>query len=230
MIRNIAIIPARSGSKGVKDKNIRELLGKPLLAYSIEAAEKSGCFDNIFVSTDDERYALIAEKYGADASFLRSEETSSDTADSWSVVREVIDRLKIQGKRYDNIMLLQPTSPLRTEQDIISSFDLMTLKNANAILSITEAEHSPLWCNTIEEDLCMDHFRNEKYAKYPRQMLPKYYRMNGAIYLLKTEELYKQKMFADKCYAYIMPEERSIDIDTEMDCKIAELYLKEKES
>ena len=101
MIRNIAIIPARSGSKGVKDKNIRELLGKPLLAYSIEAAEKSGCFDNIFVSTDDERYALIAEKYGADASFLRSEETSSDTADSWSVVREVIDRLKIQGKRYD---------------------------------------------------------------------------------------------------------------------------------
>ena len=178
MIRNIAIIPARSGSKGVKDKNIRELLGKPLLAYSIEAAEKSGCFDNIFVSTDDERYALIAEKYGADASFLRSEETSSDTADSWSVVREVIDRLKIQGKRYDNIMLLQPTSPLRTEQDIISSFDLMTLKNANAILSITEAEHSPLWCNTIEEDLCMDHFRNEKYAKYPRQMLPKYYRLN----------------------------------------------------
>ena len=152
MIRNIAIIPARSGSKGVKDKNIRELLGKPLLAYSIEAAEKSGCFDNIFVSTDDERYALIAEKYGADASFLRSEETSSDTADSWSVVREVIDRLKIQGKRYDNIMLLQPTSPLRTEQDIISSFDLMALKNANAILSITEAEHSPLWCNTIEED------------------------------------------------------------------------------
>ena len=91
-------------------------MGKPLLAYSIEAAEKSGCFDNIFVSTDDERYALIAEKYGADASFLRSEETSSDTADSWSVVREVIDRLKIQGKRYDNIMLLQPTSPLRTEQ------------------------------------------------------------------------------------------------------------------
>ena len=145
-------------------------------------------------------------------------------------MREVIDRLKIQGKRYDNIMLLQPTSPLRTEQDIISSFDLMTLKNANAILSITEAEHSPLWCNTIEEDLCMDHFRNEKYAKYPRQMLPKYYRLNGAIYLLKTEELYKQKMFADKCYAYIMPEERSIDIDTEMDFKIAELYLKEKES
>ena len=165
-----------------------------------------------------------------DASFLRSEETSSDTADSWSVVREVIDRLKIQGKRYDNIMLLQPTSPLRTEQDIISSFDLMTLKNANAILSITEAEHSPLWCNTIEEDLCMDHFRNEKYAKYPRQMLPKYYRLNGAIYLLKTEELHKQKMFADKCYAHIMPEERSIDIDTEMDFKIAELYLKEKES
>lgn len=108
-------------------------------------------------------------------------------------MREVIDRLKIQGKRYDNIMLLQPTSPLRTEQDIISSFDLMTLKNANAILSITEAEHSPLWCNTIEEDLCMDHFRNEKYAKYPRQMLPKYYRLNGAIYLLKTEELHKQK-------------------------------------
>lgn len=225
---NIAIIPARSGSKGLKDKNIKKLLGKPLLAYSIEAAKKSEKFDEIFVSTDSKLYAVIAQEYGANASFLRSPKTSSDTADSWSVVREVIEKFEEKGKKYNTIMLLQPTSPLRTEEDICNSFQLMEQKKANAILSVTEVEHSPLWCNTLDQEMCMDHFQNNKYKDYPRQFLPKFYRLNGAIYLLKTEELYKQKMFTDKCFAYLMPNERSVDIDTEMDFKFAELYLKER--
>ena len=125
MMRRIAIIPARSGSKGLKDKNIKELNGKPLIAYSIEAALASKMFDKVFVSTDSQKYADIAIQYGADASFLRSEENSSDTAGSWDVIREVISKLKDMGEEYDEVMLLQATSPLRTVEDIVKSIELL---------------------------------------------------------------------------------------------------------
>lgn len=117
-MRSIAIIPARSGSKGLPDKNIRPLNGKPLLAYSIEAALASGLFDTVHVSTDSERYADIARQYGADEPFLRSAETSSDTASSEDAIREVLRRYEEMGQRFDAFMLLQPTSPLRTADDI----------------------------------------------------------------------------------------------------------------
>lgn len=223
---SIAIIPARSGSKGLKDKNIKELCGVPLLAYSIECALKSQLFDKVFVSTDSEEYALIAEKYGADASFLRSEEMASDTAGSWDVVREVIEHFERQNEYYDKIMLLQPTSPLRTVEDINNSFQLMDEKGANAVLSVTEADHSPLWCNTLGEDLCMDCFMDEKYLGVPRQQLPIFYRLNGAIYLLRRKELDIHPMFRNRCYAYVMPKNRSIDIDSELDFMMAEYIMK----
>ena len=222
---NIAIIPARSGSKGLPDKNIKELCGKPLMAYSIEAAIKSKCFDEVFVSTDSKKYAQIAEEYGANASFLRSRETSSDTAGSWDVVREVLAEFGKRGKVFDKIMLLQPTSPLRTAEDIIEAFNLMEEKYANAILGVTETDHSPIWCNTLPEDGCMDNFVNEKYAGLPRQLLPKFYRINGAMYLIKSKELNVDKMFRNRCFAYVMPQERSVDIDSPIDFKLAELLL-----
>ena len=224
-MKNIAIIPARSGSKGLKDKNIRMLCGKPLIAYSIECAAKSQLFDKIFVSTDSLQYAQIAEKYGGDASFLRTEKNSGDEANSWDVVKEVIANFEDKNDIYDNIMLLQPTSPLRSSEDIKESFALMRKKSANAIISVTKAEHSPAWCDLLMKDLCMDSFCDNEYANLPRQMIPDYYRINGAIYLLKKEELYEKKMFRNKCYAYIMPNDRSIDIDTELDFTIAESIL-----
>lgn len=222
---NIAIIPARSGSKGLKDKNIKELKGIPLIAYSIKCAIGSGMFDSVFVSTDSKEYAKVAEEYGADAHFLRSKKNSSDTAGSWDVVREVLEQFEKEGKVFDNIMLLQPTSPLRTKEDIINSFKMMKTKNANAIVSVTEMEHSPLWCNTLPENLSMEEFFNDKAINTPRQGLPTYYRLNGAIYLLKRKELQKEKMFRDGCYAYIMSNERSVDIDKNWDFKLAEIYL-----
>lgn len=222
---NIAIITARSGSKGLQDKNIMELCGKPLLAYSVECAIQSGCFDKVFVSTDSGKYAEIAERFGADASFLRSAETSGDTADSWDVVREVVYRFEQKGEFFDRIMLLQPTSPLRTVSDIRNSFALMKEKGANSVVSVCEMEHSPLWSNTLEEDLCMDNFRRENYCDVRRQDLPKYYRLNGAIFLVNRTELNQPKMLRHKCYAYIMPAERSIDIDTEFDFKVAECCM-----
>lgn len=230
-MRNIAVIPARSGSKGLKDKNIRLLGGMPLLAHSIHCARESGMFDKIFVSTDSEEYAKIAEAYGADAHFLRSKENSGDNAGSWDVVREVLKHFEDEGEKFDTIMLLQPTSPLRNPEDIKMCFEQMEKKSAKAILSVTEVEHSPLWCNTLNEDLCMDCFHNEKYKDLPRQMLPVFYRLNGAIYLIKVEELQAERMFRDRCYAYIMPRERSLDIDTELDFGMVEfLYLQKSKA
>lgn len=227
MMKRIAIIPARSGSKGLKDKNIKKLNNKPLIAYSIESAIASGQFDKVFVSTDSQQYADIATIYGADASFLRSGKNSSDTAGSWDVVREVIDRLKKQGEEYDEIMLLQATSPLRTAADIVNSINLLHQKKGNAVVSLTECDHSPIWCNTLPEDFNMDNFDREEYKNLPRQLLPRYYRYNGAIYLVTKEELYNiDHMFEHGCFAYIMPQERSIDIDTALDFIIAETIMK----
>lgn len=226
-MKRIAIIPARSGSKGLKDKNIKELNGKPLIAYSIEAALESKMFDKVFVSTDSQRYADIAIQYGADASFLRSEENSSDTAGSWDVIQEVIDKFNDIGEEYDEIMLLQATSPLRQSDDIINAIELLHKKNAKSVVSLTECDHSPIWCNTLPDDMNMDDFDNVEYKNLPRQMLPTYYRYNGAIYLVTAEELQnKEHMMEKGCYAYIMAQNRSIDIDTALDFMIAETIMK----
>ena len=112
-MKNIAIIPARSGSKGVIDKNIRDLHGKPLMAYTIEAALGSGVFDEVMVSTDSEKYAQIAREWGAAVPFLRSERTSTDSASSWDMVDEVLGEYEKRGRIFDTFCLLQPTSPLR---------------------------------------------------------------------------------------------------------------------
>lgn len=224
-MKRIAIIPVRSGSKGLKDKNILPINGKPLMAYTIECAMKSQQFDKIFVSTDSQKYADIAKQYGAEASFLRSADNSTDTAGSWDVVKEVIEHFEAEGEFYDEIMLLQATSPLRIPEDIHRSFKLMEEKKAHSVISVTEVEYSPFWCNTLPEDLSMDEFWNDQHSDLPRQLLPKYYRQNGAIYLIKHTELAERKMFRYKCYAYIMPQDRSLDIDSEFDFIVAGIYM-----
>lgn len=224
---NIAIIPARSGSKGLKDKNIKLLNGKPLLAYSIEAAKKSDLFDEIFVSTDSERYAEIARNFGASVPFLRSEELSSDTASSWDVVKDALLNYKKSGKEFDTITLLQPTSPLRSCYDIIIGYQKLEKENANAVIAVCEVDHSPLWCNTLPENNSLDGFLNQDLVKKPRQSLPTYYRINGALYIVKTEYLMStDNIYEKKCFAIVMPKENSVDIDDRMDFIIAETILK----
>ena len=137
-MRNIAVIAARSGSKGLKDKNIKLLNGKPLMAYSIEAAKMSGCFDCIHVSTDSEEYARIAKEYGAEVPFLRDEELASDSADCWDAVRAVLHKYEQRGKYFERVMLLQPTSPLRNAEDIQNSFSLMRQKKSEAVIGVCE--------------------------------------------------------------------------------------------
>lgn len=225
-MKNIAIVPARSGSKGLKEKNIKLLNGKPLLAYSIESAKKSGCFSEIMVSTDSDLYRKVAMGYGASVPFLRSESTSTDNAGSWDVVREVLDAYKKMGIEFDTVCLLQPTSPLRTETNIEQAYQLYYKKNAEAVTSVCEVEHSPLWTMVLSEGLSMKEFRSQSEIDVPRQKLDKYYRVNGAIYIRKIVYRGNKSFICDKDeYAYIMDRKQSVDIDTIDDFRYAEYLI-----
>lgn len=225
-MKNIAIIPARSGSKGLKDKNILNLCGKPLLAYSIEAALQSNCFDEVMVSTDSQKYAEIARKYGASVPFLRGEATSTDSASSWNVVDEVLSGYMKVGEEFDTFCLLQPTSPLRTAEDIVEAYRLYNEKSSFAVVSVCEAEHSPLWCGRLPDSGEMDGFINTESMKQ-RQASGKFYRLNGAIYIVNIPRFRAETYLYQKgSFAYIMPQIRSIDIDTEIDFKLADFLLR----
>ena len=226
---NLAIIPARSGSKGLKDKNIKLLSGKPLLAYTIEAARESGLFDEIMVSTDSREYADIAKQWGANVPFLRSNELSNDTASSWDAVKEVIERYKNLGTEFDTVALLQPTSPLRTSNDIIEGYNVIEVKEANFVVGVCEMDHSPLWANTLPEDLSMENFIRPEVVKVPRQSIPTYYRINGALYIVKVDYLMRTPdIYGDRSFASVMKKENSIDIDDQMDFTIAEVLFSER--
>lgn len=228
-MKHLAIIPARSGSKGLMDKNIKLLDGKPLLAYTVKAARESGMFDEIMVSTDSEEYAEIAIQWGAAVPFLRSEELSSDTASSWEVVKEVVEGYKNQAKEFETVTLLQPTSPLRTATDIIEAYRLMDKKAANFVVSVCEMDHSPLWANILPEDHSMENFIRPEVLNIPRQNIPTYYRINGALYIAKVDYLMRTTdIYGDRSFALVMKKENSIDIDDQLDFTIAEVLISER--
>lgn len=225
-MKNIAIIPARSGSKGLKDKNIKLLGGKPLMAYTLEAAIGSGCFAEIHVSTDSPEYAKIAMSFGGSVPFLREESLAGDTAGSWDVVKMVLDRYEKSGQTFDTVALLQPTSPLRTAEDIQNGYALMAEKKANMIVAVCPAEHSPLWMNTLPENRSMDGFLDMERLAKGRQGLPSYYRINGALYLARTDFIRQQTNYYQAgTYAYIMGKRESVDIDDAQDFAWAQYLL-----
>ena len=224
-MKNLAIIPARSGSKGLKDKNIKELCGKPLLAYTVEAALESGQFDEVMVSTDSENYAKIAEEYGAAVPFLRSDITAGDSASSWDMGEEVLAGYGDRGKSFDTFCLLQPTSPLRAAEDIREAYKIYKEKASFAVVSVCEAEHSPLWCGQLPDTGEFVDFINPESMRR-RQDTGRFYRLNGAIYIVDTNKFKIDKFFYRKgSFAYIMPQDRSVDIDTSLDFKLAEYIM-----
>lgn len=226
-MRNLAVIPARSGSKGLPDKNIRRLAGKPLLAYSVEAALQSGIFVTVMVSTDSAAYAKIAREAGAEVPFLRSAEHSSDTSSSWDAVREVLRRYAERGVTFDVVTLLQPTSPLRSVGDIRNAFRLFQERKADAVVSVTEVDHPVQWCFSLPEDASMDAFGRFKCHNLRRQELTPHYRENGAIYIVRADKLKDAAwdIYKANCYASRMPRSRSLDIDDLLDFKMAEMLL-----
>lgn len=225
----IAIIPARSGSKGLVDKNIKLLNNKPMIAYTIEAAIKSDVFDSVVVSTDSSQYACIAEKYGAEVPFIRPAYLSDDISSSKDVILHTLEKMEELGFEFDYFMMLQPTSPLRDEEDIRNAMELLLSKNANSIVSVCEEKHPPLWSNTLNENQSLDSFLRTDAIR--RQDIDPFYRINGAIYLASVEYYKKYNDFYfDASYAYIMDEKKSIDIDGEIDFQFAELIISIQEN
>lgn len=224
-MKTLGIITARSGSKGVKDKNIKVLNGKELIAYTIEAAISSKCFDTVMVSTDSDKYKEVSLKYGAEVPFLRSKRAATDEASTKDVVIEVLNNYKKRGEMYDRFMILQPTSPLRTFKNIQEAIGLYDGLNADGIVSVCETEHSPLWCNVLTKNKSLKGFL-ENNNNYRRQNLETYYRLNGAIYLYNTRYyLENDDVYGENVFAYIMKKEESVDIDTQLDFDFAEFLM-----
>lgn len=227
-MRCLAIIPARSGSKGLLHKNIKSLEGKPLIAYTIEAALESDIFDEVMVSTDSELYAAIAKTYGANVPFMRSALNSSDSASSWDTVKEILLNYEEQGQIFDAFCLLQPTSPLRTAQDIKNAYEILKAASV-AVVSVCKVEHSPMWCNNLPEDNSLNNFIMRANNKQ-RQAIKEFYRINGSIYFVRIPAFLEDAhLYREGSYAYLMPQTRSIDIDTELDFQVAGIFLKNKE-
>jgi len=225
----LGLIPARGGSKGLPRKNIKPVSGKPLIAWTIEQALASKFLDRVVVSTDDKEIAEVSKKYGAEVPFMRPKELATDKSKGIDVVLHTIDWLKENDnrKQCDLLMLLQPTSPLRKSEDIDKAIELLFLKEAKAIVSVCEVGHHPLWANTLPEDGCMKDFIRQEIINKNRQELPVFYRLNGAIYLAYCNYVKQCRSFIGKdTFAYIMPRERSIDIDGKIDFKLAEILIK----
>lgn len=228
MIQNksvLAIIPARGGSKGVPRKNIRHLAGKPLIAWSIEEAKKSKYIDRLVVTTEDEEIAEVAKSWGAEVPFLRPSELAHDDTPGIDPVLHTIEMIP----DFDYVILLQPTSPLRIAEDIDSCFELCIEKKVNASVSITLTDKSPYWMYNLVDGNNLQPVIIPEKPILRRQDAPDAYVLNGAVYVAKIAWLKKTKSFLhEETIGYVMPRERSIDVDTMMDFLYLETFLGKK--
>lgn len=222
----IAIIPARGGSKRLPGKNIKDLAGKPMIAWTIEAALVSQVFDYVFVSTDDEKIAEVAKNAGAQVPFLRPEKLASDEATTNDVVTHLVEWVESEyNQQVSTIAILQPTSPLRNAQHIKEAMRLMEEKSAKAVVSVCEVEYPIQFCNTLSKDGSMDGFIKPENLKRTQELEP-YYRLNGAIYFFERSHVGKMTgLYSNGTYAYVMGARESVDVDTLQDFKLAEFLL-----
>ncbi len=220
-MNNIAIIPARGGSKRIPRKNIKPFLGKPIIAYSIEAAQKSGLFAEIMVSTDDPEIAAVAKTYGASVPFYRSPQTANDFATIGDVVDEVLTTYEKNGKTFDCVCCLLATAPFILPQRIQEAYQLMLDKHYNSVFPIVRFSY-PIQRALRLTDGKVSMFQPENFAKRSQDLEPAYHD-SGQFYWMRVEEFKKQKrFFAQNSGAIILPETEVQDIDTEEDWKLAE--------
>lgn len=221
-VKFLAVIPARGGSKGVPRKNIKLLAEKPLIAWTIEAAQKSKYITKAIVSTDDDEICAVAKAYGAEVPFMRPTHLAADDTPGVAPILHAVE----QCPGYDYVIVLQPTSPLRTSEDIDGAIEKMLANEGAFCVSVAEATQSPYWMYTFNEQEIMQPLIDLPLVAR-RQDLPKAYLLNGAIYVAKVEELKKTRNFlTPTTIAYEMPEERSFDIDVERDFFVCEWMMK----
>ena len=228
----LGIIPARGGSKGIPRKNIRDLAGKPLIAWTIEAAKGSKYIDTCMISTEDEEIQRISQHWGGYCPFLRPTELAQDDTSSADVVLYVLEEMP----GFDYVVLLQPTSPLRVASDIDNCIKTCFQQRGKNCVSVVETENSPYYMYKIhEKDNKLQSVLSLDYSSwYQRQQLPIIYRLNGAVFVAEIKNFYQTHRFVDEdTLGYVMPRERSVDIDSLLDFSMAEIMLthnvKEKE-
>ncbi|EID4420536.1 acylneuraminate cytidylyltransferase family protein [Vibrio vulnificus] len=227
----LAITPARGGSKRLPGKNIKNLNGKPLIQWTIDAALAVQEIARVMVTTDCDEIAEIAKQAGAEVPFIRPPELATDTSSSTDVIRHALDFYRAQGEEFDFVLLLQPTSPIRSADDIRHAIEQLKAHTADAVVSVCPCDHSPLWANTLPDDRSMADFIRHEVSQLRSQDLPDYYRINGAIYLTKVSRFYQENslFLSSNIFAYVMDNESSVDIDHELDFLIAETVLKYRE-
>ncbi|MBX7115822.1 MAG: acylneuraminate cytidylyltransferase family protein [Myxococcaceae bacterium] len=231
-LRVLAVIPARGGSKGVPGKNIKPLGPYPLIAWTIRAAMGARSLSRVVVSTDDERIAQVAREHHAEVPFMRPLALATDSAKSMPVMQhalETIEKLDRTAAPFDAVMMLQPTTPFRTSADIDAAVALLTETNADSVISVVDVGgHHPARMKYLEGNRLVDPVFCEAIENQPRQELRPMYLRNGAIYLTRRATLRSGSFKGQDCRAWVMPEERSVNIDTARDFQHAELLLKEQ--
>jgi len=229
----LCTICARGGSKGVKNKNIKPINGKPLIAYTIEQAKASGLFEHIVISTDSDDIAEIAQQYGAEVFYKRSTEMASDTAGKLDVIRDAfIKSEKHYAQQFDYLIDLDATAPLRNIADITESFKQFLKDNNDNLITAMPSRRSPYF-NLVEVDVKGGVSLSKELdgSVVRRQDAPKSYDMNASIYIWKREVILNtNSLFLKNTGLYVMPEERSIDIDTELDYKFVEFIMKDNDA
>lgn len=230
MLTVLAIISARGGSKSIPHKNIVAVAGKPLIAWTIEAALESILLDRVIVSTDDAAIAQVSRDCGAEVPFMRPADLARDNTPGIQPVIHAVQWLEENDHyRPDYVMLLQPTSPLRITEDINTAIRLAVEKGADSVVSVCQAHQHPYWMKQITEDGRLVDYALPEHEYTYRQELPSVYTLNGAIYLTRSDILLeKGNFYTEKTYAYAMPPERSLDVDTEWDLQLVDLIIKDK--
>jgi len=224
----LGIVTARGGSKGIPRKNLVPLLGKPLLAYTAEAAQAATRLARVVLSTDDSEIAMFGKSLGIDVPFLRPPELAKDNTPTIPVLQDVVRRLEAEGEHYDAVFLLQPTNPLRTAADIDGAIALLEETGADSVISFVDSgERHPARMKQIEDGRVIDPPFAEQFEGQPRQLLPKFYLREGSVYLTRMDVLMSQHSLKGKdCRAWIIPEERAWNIDTPFDLFIVEQMIK----
>ena len=221
-LKTLALITARGGSKGLPRKNILMAGGKPLIAWTIEAARQSKIIDQVVLSSDDDEIINIAKSWGCSVPFRRPELLANDSAKSMDVVIHALEQLP----GFEYVILLQPTSPMRTSLDIDTAFEEFKYSGAPTCVSVCEAEQSPYWMYYRDNNKKINNVISQPTSTYRRQDLPKVYILNGAIYISRVDWLLKNKSFiVNETIGYVMTKENSLDIDTSVDFKLFESYI-----
>ncbi|MCP4153567.1 MAG: acylneuraminate cytidylyltransferase family protein [bacterium] len=226
--RILAIIPARAGSKGLPGKNKKIFCGKPLIAWTILAAQGSKYIDNVVVSTDDDFIIQIAKYYGAEVPFKRPALIAGDDAKAIEVIRHTMDFFEAKNKPFDHLIYLHPTSPLRRTVDIDGAIEYFFEKQAETVVGVCKTT-APYLINTLQENLEMKDFLPKRDLNR-QDFKETYYKINGAFYMSQWQNMKETgDWFVEKSYGYVMDKQNSIDIDDELDLQVAG-YLKQKQA